>query len=144
HGRPHHGISTEFHRRAGPFTTVPLPGRWSSLVWVETPAEVERLIGLPDAAFRDTLEARLEGLLGEVGEVTPRASFALSGLTAEAMARRRVALVGEAGHIIPPIGAQGLNLGFRDAAVLADCVAEAVRENGNVGSPTVLDAYEAN
>ena len=143
HSRPHHGISTEFHRPAGPFTTVPLPGLRSSLVWVERPDEAQRLAALDDAAFRDALEARLQGLLGTVGEIGPRVVFPLSGLTADSFGQSRVALVGEAGHVIPPIGAQGLNLGLRDAATLAECVAAALAEERDPGEKRALDAYSA-
>lgn len=141
HSRPHHGISTEFHRPAGPFTTVPLPGLRSSLVWVERPEEAQRLAGLDDDTFRAALEARLQGMLGPVGKIAPRAMFPLSGLTAEQFGQNRVALVGEAGHVIPPIGAQGLNLGLRDAASLADCVARALGAGDDPGGPAVLAAY---
>lgn len=143
HGRPHHGVSTEFHRRAGPFTTVPLNGLASSLVWVERPAEAQRLATLDETAFRDALEERLMGLLGRVGKMGPRAVFPLAGLTAEAFGRNRVALVGESGHVIPPIGAQGLNLGIRDAATLADCVADARAAGRDIGDAVTLEAYSA-
>lgn len=143
HGRPHHGISTEFHRPAGPFTTVPLEGLASSLVWVERPDEAQRLAALDEAAFRDALDERLMGLLGRVGEIGPRAVFPLAGLTAEAFGRNRVALVGESGHVIPPIGAQGLNLGIRGAATLADCVADALAAGRDIGDAVTLDAYSA-
>jgi 2-octaprenyl-6-methoxyphenol hydroxylase len=141
HERPHKRISTEFHRPAGPCTTVPLPGNASSLVWVETRDEALRLAGLDEEAFRKELEARLQGLLGSVGTIGPRAVFPLSGLAAEAFARNRVALVGEAGHVVPPIGAQGLNLGLRDGAALADCVADALREGRDPGGAETLEAY---
>lgn len=143
HSRPHRDLSTEFHRPAGPFTTVPLKGLASSLVWVERPDEAQRLAALDERAFRAVLEERLMGLLGPVGEIKPRTVFPLSGLTAEAFGRNRVALVGEAGHVIPPIGAQGLNLGLRDAATLADCVADARAAGEDIGSRAVLDAYSA-
>lgn len=143
HSRPHRSVSTEFHRPAGPFTTVPLPGLTSSLVWVERPDEAQRLAALDDAQFRDAVETRLQGLLGSVAEIGPRAVFPLSGLTAESFGRNRVALVGEAGHVIPPIGAQGLNLGIRDAATLADCVAEALASGRDPGGSSALDAYSA-
>jgi 2-octaprenyl-6-methoxyphenol hydroxylase len=142
HERPHRGISTELHRRAGPLTTVPLPGNWSSLVWVETPAEAERLMALSDADFARELETRLGSLVGAVGAVGPRASFPISGVAAERLGARRIALVGEAGHRLPPIGAQGLNLGLRDVAWLADLVGEAVAEGRDPGSTAVLDAYD--
>jgi 2-octaprenyl-6-methoxyphenol hydroxylase len=143
HARPHRSISTEFHRPSGPLTTVPLPGLASSLVWVERPDEAQRLVALDDAAFRSLLEERLQGLLGTIGDVGPRAVFPLSGLTAQVFGLNRVALVGEAGHVIPPIGAQGLNLGLRDAAQLADCVATALAEGRDPGGPQTLEAYSA-
>lgn len=120
HSRSHESISNEFHRDSGPLTTVPLPGNASSLVWVERPAEAQRLVQLDPSAFARELEHRLQGLLGAVVDVGPRAAFPLSGLSVERMVAARVALVGEAAHVLPPIGAQGLNLGFRDAATLAE------------------------
>ncbi|MGD9785266.1 MAG: UbiH/UbiF family hydroxylase [Hyphomicrobiaceae bacterium] len=143
HSRPHNGVSTEFHRPAGPMTTVPLPGLASSLVWVERPAAAERLKALSDADFRQTLAQRLQGLLGSIGQIGPRALFPLSGLSAQHFGINRVALVGEAGHVIPPIGAQGLNLGMRDAATLADCAGEARRTGRDIGGPEVLSAYDS-
>lgn len=128
HQRPHHGISTEFHRPHGPLTTVPMPGNASSLVWVESRAEAARLAELTDSAFGQELEMRLSGLLGSIGNIGARATFPLSGLAAETMGKGRIALVGEAGHVMPPIGAQGLNLGLRDAAMLGECLAEVMRQ----------------
>lgn len=142
HGRPHDGIVNELHRNAGPLTTVPLPGRRSALVWVEAPAEARRLAALDDAAFAAVLEERLEGVLGAIDEVAPRAVHPLIGLRADRMTGHRIALVGEAAHVVPPIGAQGLNLGLRDAAVLADCVGEARAGGQDIGGPATLAAYE--
>jgi len=141
HGRAHGGVSTEFHRPAGPFTVVPSPGLSSSLVWVDGPTVAKRLAGLDESAFRGALEARLQGLLGTVGEIGPRALFPLTGLTATEAGANRIALVGEAAHVIPPIGAQGLNLGLRDAAVLADCVRDAIASGASLGGPEMLSAY---
>jgi 2-octaprenyl-6-methoxyphenol hydroxylase len=141
HQRPHRGISTEFHRPAGPFTVVPSPENHSSLVWVERPSTAEALAALTEVDFRAALEERLQGLLGSAGDIGPRAVFPLSGLSAEVAGRNRVALVGEAVHVIPPIGAQGLNLGLRDAACLADCVADARAAGGDIGAPHLLEAY---
>jgi 2-octaprenyl-6-methoxyphenol hydroxylase len=143
HARPHEGITTELHRRSGPLTTVPLPGRASSLVWVETPPEATRLMALPDATFCAELEARLKGLLGPIGDLGHRAAYPLAGLSAERMGARRIALVGESAHVIPPIGAQGLNLGLRDAAALAAQVDTARASGRDIGGPEVLDAYHA-
>lgn len=142
HARPHGGVSIEFHRASGPLTTVPLPSNTSSLVWVETPEEAKRLMALDEDAFLKSLRAALHGVLGQIESVTARAAFPLSGLTAERLAQRRTVLVGEAAHVMPPIGAQGLNLGLRDVACLADAVADA-REAGHddIGEAIVLDAY---
>lgn len=142
HQRPHGGISTEFHRPAGPFTVVPSPGHTSSLVWVERPDVATELAGLEEAAFREALEQRLQGLLGSVGDLGPRSIFPLTGMAAQVAGRNGVALVGEAVHVIPPIGAQGLNLGLRDAACIADCVADALTAGGDIAAPAVLEAYD--
>jgi 2-octaprenyl-6-methoxyphenol hydroxylase len=120
---------------------VPLPGLASSLVWVETREEAQRLAGLGEEDFRTALETRLQGLLGSVGGIGARALYPLSGLEAEVFGRNRVALVGEAGHVVPPIGAQGLNLGLRDGAALADCIADALREGRDPGGAETLAAY---
>lgn len=140
HRRPHRGISTEFHRGAGPLTTVPMQGNRSSLVWVERHKEAEQLAGLNDEDFRAALEQRLNGLLGSIETPAPRGMFPLSGLTANTLAANRVALVGEAAHVMPPIGAQGLNLGLRDAAVLAETLANSGLD---VGSQANLARYAA-
>ena len=142
HARPHADISTEFHRSAGPLTTVPLRGTASSLVWVEQPEEAARLKALSPDLFAAELEQRLQGLLGSVSDIGPRSVFPLSGLTADRLAHRRVALVGEAAHVLPPIGAQGLNLGFRDAAVLAEVAGSAKASGHDPGVETALTDYE--
>lgn len=141
HTREHAGISTEFHRPAGPLTTVPLPGRRSSLVWVDTPEEAARHGARDDAGFLDELDIRLQGLLGSLSDVTARTIFPLSGLSADTTGANRVALVGESSHVFPPIGAQGLNLGLRDVAELTDCVADALKAGRDPGSPETLATY---
>ena len=123
HSRSHGGISTELHGPAGPCTTVPLPDRVSSLVWVDRPGFIERQMAASPTEFVAALTARLGGLLGKVEATGSRRSFPMSGLLAERMAKGRIALVGEAGHALPPIGAQGLNLGLADVAVLVDAIA---------------------
>jgi 2-octaprenyl-6-methoxyphenol hydroxylase len=87
------------------------------------------------------LSERLGGLLGAIISVSARTEFPVAGLSADRLAAKRTVLVGEAAHILPPIGAQGLNLGFRDAAALADCVAEALHAQGDPGGDGVLQAY---
>jgi 2-octaprenyl-6-methoxyphenol hydroxylase len=142
HTRPHDNISSEFHRPAGPLTTVPLAGLESSLVWVETPDEARRLMALDDGAFTQALDHRLMGLLGSVTATGRRASFPLTRLAADRMGARRIALVGEAAHVIPPIGAQGLNLGLRDIATLVEMVVRAHLAGADIGGDTLLDAYD--
>ncbi|HEX6610100.1 MAG TPA: FAD-dependent monooxygenase, partial [Hyphomicrobiaceae bacterium] len=141
HSRAHDNVSTEFHRAAGPLTTVPLSGTSSSLVWVERPEEAARLKDLPTTLFAAELEQRLQGLLGTISDIGPRSVFPLSGLTADRLGRRRVALVGEAAHVLPPIGAQGLNLGLRDAAVLADVAGAAKAAGQDPGADATLAEY---
>src|SRR5262245_23636617 len=141
HTRPHAGITTELHRRAGPLTTVPLPGLASSLVWAEDPDEAARLAKLSDTGFKALLEHRLQGFLGTITSIGPRALFPLRGLSATQMAARRIALVGEAAHVLAPIGAQGLNLGLRDVAALSDCLAEARALGRDLGGPETLSTY---
>lgn len=142
HTRPHGGVSTEFHREAGPCTVVPMPGNASSLVWVERPEVAERLAAMDEAEFRRTLEIQLKGLLGAIGAIGQRVVFPLSGLTPSRFGANRVALVGESAHVVPPIGAQGLNLGLRDGAALADCVRDARQRGGDIGGADVLAAYD--
>jgi 2-octaprenyl-6-methoxyphenol hydroxylase len=143
HAAPHRGVSIELHRQGGSVTTVPLTDQAaSSVIWIDGTEEIAAVMRLDADAFAAALQDRLEGLLGQVGEVGARAQFPVTRLAAETLAGRRTALVGEAAHILPPIGAQGLNLGLRDAATLADCVAVALAHGGDPGSDDVLAAYD--
>ncbi len=142
HRRSHGNISTELHRRVGPLTVVPGPGRTSNLVWIDTPEEAARLLALDDQGFAHELGAGLKGLLGALSAFTPRQSFPLTGQTARSLAKNRTVLVGEAAHVIPPIGAQGLNLSFRDAAALAEIAGEAKRDGSDIGGDAMLRRYE--
>src|SRR5437763_3904841 len=119
HSAPHHDISSEYHREAGPFTTVPLPDRRSSLVWMERPRRALALMALDDAALAAEIQIASHGNLGRISDLGPRGAFPISGLRARTMARNRVMLIGEAGHVVPPVGAQGLNMSLRDAALAA-------------------------
>ena len=143
HDRPHQDTSTEFHTESGPFTLVPLPGRRSSLVCVLDPVQAAALAAMSDADLSDEIERRAHSLLGKMRVEEGRGMFALAVETAHSFAHQRIALVGEAAHVVPPIGAQGLNLGLRDAATLAELVADARRQNVDVGSPSVLARYDA-
>jgi 2-octaprenyl-6-methoxyphenol hydroxylase len=139
HTLPHRDTSTEFHTGTGPFTLVPLPGDRSSLVWVDRPAGAARRMDLSDAALAAEIEARSAAILGAVAVDGPRQVFPLSGMRARRFAAARVALVGEAAHVIPPIGAQGLNLGFRDAAALADTLAGPPADPGGESALAAFD-----
>jgi 2-octaprenyl-6-methoxyphenol hydroxylase len=143
HARPHQDTSTEFHTATGPFTLVPLPGQRSSLVCVTTPAEAAHLAELEGASLAEEIERRSHSILGSV-EVEPGCGhFPLAIATARGFAQNRVALIGEAAHLLPPIGAQGLNLGLRDAAAIAELVVAAQRAGRDVGAPDVLARYDA-
>jgi 2-octaprenyl-6-methoxyphenol hydroxylase len=141
HSRPHRGISTEFHTPQGPCVFVPLPGNRSSVVWVVAPREAERLIALSDDELSEAAEKQSHSILGRLQIEPGRHQFPLSIEKPRQFAQRRVALVGEAAHVIPPIGAQGLNMGLRDAADLADIVREAMTLGEDPGSPQVLKRY---
>jgi 2-octaprenyl-6-methoxyphenol hydroxylase len=140
HSHQHHDTSTEFHTESGPFTLVPLPGRRSSLVFVTDPDEAPRLARLPDAEMGEEIERRSHSILGQVTVEPGRGMFPLAMARAHSLAAHRVALVGEAAHVIPPIGAQGLNLGLRDAASIAELVVAA--HGDDVGSPELCARYD--
>ena len=142
HARPHDGISTEFHTERGPFTLVPLPGRRSSLVCVLDPAGAAEIAAMKDADLSAEIERRAHSLLGAMTVEPGRGVFPLTIETAEAFARDRIALIGEAAHVVPPIGAQGLNLGLRDGAAIAELVADARRHNRDIGAPDLLHGYD--
>lgn len=120
HDRDHDGISTEFHKTTGPFTLVPLAGRSVSVVNVVAPDEADELIKADDDTLSDVLTRQSKSLLGRLRPAGPRRAYPLSSQTADRFAVGRTILVGEAAHIMPPIGAQGLNLGLRDVAALMD------------------------
>ncbi len=141
HERDHEFVSTEIHRRPGPFTLVPLPGRRSSLVWVETKDRAEAIQSLDDRAFAREVEILSHRLLGHVEVDGPRGMFPLGGAVARTFARNRIALVGEAAHVMAPIGAQGLNLGLRDVAALVEAMGDGAGA-GDPGSPKVLSRYD--
>jgi 2-octaprenyl-6-methoxyphenol hydroxylase len=142
HARPHDDTSTEFHTESGPFTLVPLPGRRSSLVCVLDPARAAELVAMSDAELSAEIERRAHSLLRKMAVEPGRGMFPLAIETAGAFTRDRIALVGEAAHVVPPIGAQGLNLGLRDGATIAELVAEALRQNIDIGAAGVLARYD--
>jgi 2-octaprenyl-6-methoxyphenol hydroxylase len=141
HSRPHRDTSTEFHTPSGPFTLVPLPGNRSSLVWVLNPGAAEELAVLDDGALAVTVERAAHSILGKMQIEPGRGMFPLTISTARRFADNRVALVGEAAHVLPPIGAQGLNLGLRDAATIAELAVAAQRNGRDIGGADVLSRY---
>ena len=138
HAKPHRNISTELHKKGGPFTMVPLPGRNSSLVWVDTDAKSAERLGMADAAFRAAMAEHATPWLGEIGAVSVRHAYPIRARLAKALTAPRRALVGEAAHVMSPLGAQGLNLSLRDVAALASLLAG---HAGDPGDDRLLAAY---
>ena len=143
HSRPHRNISTEFHTPQGPCVFVPLPGDRSSVVWVAAPKEAERLIALNDDELAEAAERQSHSILGRVKVEAGRHLFPLGIEQPRQFAKARIVLVGEAAHVLPPIGAQGLNMGLRDAADIADIVRDAMLSGEDPGMPQVLKRYES-
>jgi 2-octaprenyl-6-methoxyphenol hydroxylase len=141
--RPHRDVSTEFHTPQGPCVFVPLPGDRCSMVWVAQPKEAERLFLLNDDELSEAAEKQSHSIFGRVRVEGGRHLFPLAIERPAQFAQRRTALVGEAAHVIPPIGAQGLNLGLRDAADIAAIVREALALGEDPGAPQALKAYDS-
>ena len=142
HSRPHQSISTEFHTPEGPRVFVPLPGNRCSVVWVASAKEAERLMALDDAGLSASVERQSHSILGRLSVEAGRNLFPLAIERPARFAKNRIALVGEAAHVIPPIGAQGLNLGLRDAADIADVAGAAMRAGDDVGAAQTLRRYD--
>lgn len=142
HTIPHDNVSTEIHRSGGPFTFVPLPDRdgkpSSAVVWMERGAEAERLAALPVAEFEAAMNARSTGLLGPLTLVTRRALWPMMTQIAGRFSAERVALIAEAAHVIPPIGAQGLNMSLADLRCLLELCE---KDPTHLGEAAMLDAY---
>ena len=142
HTRPHHGIAHQYFMPTGPLAILPLPGDRSSVVWSETKANAQAIAALPDAAFLDVLRPRFGDFLGPIGLAGARFSYPLSLSLAESYIAPRIALVGDAAHGVHPIAGQGLNLGLRDVAALAETLVEALRRGEDPGSDLVLERYQ--
>ena len=142
HSRSHHNTSTEFHTPSGPFTLVPLPGNRSSLVWVLDPDAADELAVLDDLSLAVRIEQAAHSILGKLTVEPGRGMFPLAVSTARRLAGERIALVGEAAHVLAPIGAQGLNLGLRDAATIAELVVAAHRAGRDIGGADVTSRYD--
>jgi 2-octaprenyl-6-methoxyphenol hydroxylase len=141
HTALHEGMSAEYHRPYGPLTTVPLPGQRSGLVWMERPQRADELMALDEREFACELQAALHGQLGLISAIDRRTVFGMRGLVASDFGGPRALLVGEAAHMVPPIGAQGLNMSLRDAATAAELLDDARRAGSDPGAPQVVQRY---
>jgi len=142
HARPHRGVSTEFHTPHGPCVFVPLPGNRCSVVWVAAPREAERLRALSDEELSEAAEKQSHFIFGRVQVEPGRFVFPLAIERPHRFAAKRVVLVGEAAHVVPPIGAQGLNLGLRDGDDIAELAREALARDEDPGGLRVLQRYD--
>lgn len=143
HERPHEGVAEEHFLPSGPFAILPLPNNRSSLVWTERTDDAERLIASDDLIFEDELQRRFGHKLGELTVVGGRKAFPLGLTLSRAFVAPRFALAGDAAHGIHPISGQGLNLGFKDVAALAETIVEADRLGLDIGSLNVLERYQS-
>jgi len=142
HDMPHENVSSEVHRSGGPFTLVPLPDRdgqpASAVVWMETGPEIARLAALPQPAFEAEMTARSSGILGPLRLMSRRSVWPIISQIADRMSGPRAVLMAEAAHVVPPIGAQGLNMSLADLGCLLDLVQANAQDPG---SRAVTDAY---
>jgi 2-octaprenyl-6-methoxyphenol hydroxylase len=142
HERDHHGRAEEHFLPAGPFAILPLSGKRSSLVWTENRAEAARITALGETEFHDELEKRFGLHLGEVRALDKPRAFPLGYFVARSFIAERLALVGDAAHVIHPIAGQGLNMGLKDIAALAEVVVDAARLGIDPGQADVLERYQ--
>ncbi len=142
HERPHNGVAQEYFMPVGPFAILPMTGNRSSLVWTEPTDLAPAFMALDDAAFAEEVAARFGDYLGKTKPVGPRWSYPLTLQLAREYVRPRLALVGDAAHGIHPIAGQGLNLGLRDVAVLAEIATDTARVGLDIGDLTALKTYE--
>lgn len=141
HEKPHHGIAHQFFMPPGPLAILPLPGNRSSLVWTETTERAREISAMDDADYMAELRPRFGDFLGEIRLVGARFSYPLNLTLANSFIGNRLALAGDAAHGVHPIAGQGLNLGLRDVAALAEVLVEAARRGEDIGSSVVLERY---
>ncbi len=143
HEKPHESTAWQFFMPHGPLAILPLAGGYhSSIVWSERAADAERIQAMGDEDYLAALRPRFGDFLGEIALAGARFSYPLSLSLANAWVAERLALVGDAAHGVHPIAGQGLNLGFRDVAALAEVLVEAARRGEDIGALDVLTRYE--
>ena len=143
HDMPHHGVAHQFFMPGGPFAILPLHGgHHASIVWSESDAVAGAVQSLSDADYLDALRLRFGDFLGEISLAGERFTYPLSLSLAQSFTASRLALVGDAAHGVHPIAGQGLNLGLRDVAALAQVVTEAARRGEDIGATDVLQRYQ--
>jgi 2-octaprenyl-6-methoxyphenol hydroxylase len=142
HERDHHGRAEEHFLPAGPFAILPLKGARSSLVWTENRAEAARIVALNEDEFHLELEQRFGLHLGEIKALDKPRAFPLGYFVARSFIGERLALVGDAAHVIHPIAGQGLNMGLKDIAALAEVIVDAARLGIDLGQADVLERYQ--
>lgn len=142
HEKPHQGIAHQFFMPTGPLAILPLPGNRCSIVWSETAENAATIAALDDDDFLAVLRPRFGDFLGQIRLAGPRFSYPLNLTLANAYVAPRVALVGDAAHGVHPIAGQGLNLGLRDVAALAEVLVEAMRRGEDIGAIDVLERYQ--
>ena len=142
HQRDHHGRAEEHFLPSGPFAILPLKGKRSSLVWTEKRGEAARIVALNENEFHRELEQRFGLHLGEIAALDKPRAFPLGYFVARSFIAERMALVGDAAHVIHPIAGQGLNMGLKDVAALAEVVVDAARLGMDLGQADVLDRYQ--
>ncbi len=142
HARPHQGKAVQHFLPSGPFAILPLTGNRSSIVWTEGEAQGEAIMALDEARFLDELTTRFGLRLGEIALAGPRQSFPLDMQIARSFVADRFALIGDAAHVVHPLAGQGLNIGMRDVAALAETIIDATRLGLDIGAAAQLERYQ--
>jgi 2-octaprenyl-6-methoxyphenol hydroxylase len=142
HAKPHGAVAHEYFLPNGPFAILPLKGERSNIVWAEPRKAAEALLKMNEADFIAELRLRFGDFLGELSLEGPRFGYPLSLQLAERMIDQRVALAGDSAHGIHPLAGQGLNLGLKDCAALAECIAEGMALGLDPGDVSILERYQ--